>query len=105
MSINKAKISVDLNRRLGVISPNLYGSTWDWRDSVRGDSVHGGMWVGDDDTIPHIDGFHPGVIAALKELSLPVIQFFPQSPFYNWEDGAGDPEMVDLLFCQSNCVG
>ena len=75
MSINKAKISVDLNRRLGVISPNLYGATWDWRDSVRGDSVHGGMWVGDDDTIPHIDGFHQGVIAALKELSLPVILF------------------------------
>ncbi len=92
MSINKAKISVDLNRRLGVISPNLYGSTWDWRDSVRGDSVHGGIWVGDDDTIPHIDGFHQGVIAALKELSLPVIQFFPQSPFYNWEDGVGPRE-------------
>ena len=55
LSINKAKISVDLNRRLGVISPNLYGSTWDWRDSVRGDSVHGGIWVGDDGTIPHID--------------------------------------------------
>ena len=76
-----------MSRRLGTVNANLYGSTWDWRDAAIG-----GIWVADDPSIPQVDGFHRGAIEALDSLSVPVIQFFPQSPFYDWEDAVGPRE-------------
>ncbi len=82
-----AGVTVSLDRTLGTISPNLYGTTWDWRDSASG-----GIWVGEDASMPQIDGFRTDAIEALRARHLPVVQFFPQSPFYDWEDGVGPRE-------------
>ena len=87
MPSNFAGVTVRLKERLGKISPLLYGTTWDWRDSASG-----GIWVGEQSAIHHIDGFRAEAIEVLKALDLPVVQFFPQSPFYNWEDGVGPRE-------------
>ena len=84
MAVRKAKVDVDVNRVLGTINPNLYGAVWEWRDTICG-----GTWVGEDSSIPHIDGFRKDSIEALQKLSLPVLQWFPQAPFYHWEDGIG----------------
>ena len=71
MPVSSASVTVSLDRRLGTISPRIYGTTWDWRDSAWG-----GIWVGDHASIPHIDGFRTEAIEALRALDLPVVQFF-----------------------------
>ena len=48
--------------------------------------------MGEDSPLPKIDGFRSDAVEALRRISPPVIQFFPQSPFYNWEDGIGPRE-------------
>ena len=96
MGVIKAQATVCLDRKLGTIRPSLYGTTWDWRDAHSG-----GIWVGDDSAIPNVHGFRKDAIDALVKLALPIIQFFPQSPFYRWEDGVGPrgvPQELSVFF-------
>lgn len=56
-----------------------------------GHGIYGGLWVGDDKTIPNTDGFRNDVIAALKELQVPVVRW-PGGCFadeYHWREGIG----------------
>lgn len=56
-----------------------------------GNGIYGGLWVGDDKSIPQTNGFRKDVIAALKNLEIPVIRW-PGGCFadeYHWRDGVG----------------
>lgn len=56
-----------------------------------GRGIYGGIWVGEDSSIPNTHGFRNDVVAALKELHIPVIRW-PGGCFadeYHWRDGIG----------------
>jgi alpha-N-arabinofuranosidase len=56
-----------------------------------GRGIYEGIWVGEDSKIPNTRGFRNDVLAALKELHIPVIRW-PGGCFadeYHWRDGIG----------------
>jgi alpha-N-arabinofuranosidase len=56
-----------------------------------GRGIYEGIWVGEDSPIPNTNGFRNDVIAALKQLRIPVIRW-PGGCFadeYHWRDGIG----------------
>ncbi|MCW1428962.1 alpha-N-arabinofuranosidase [Novosphingobium sp. JCM 18896] len=56
-----------------------------------GNGIYGGLWVGNDKTIPNTNGFRNDVVAALRNLSVPVIRW-PGGCFadeYHWREGIG----------------
>ncbi|MCW1381632.1 alpha-N-arabinofuranosidase [Novosphingobium sp. KCTC 2891] len=56
-----------------------------------GNGIYGGLWVAGDKSIPQTNGFRNDVIAALKNLSVPVIRW-PGGCFadeYHWREGIG----------------
>lgn len=56
-----------------------------------GNGIYGGLWVGDDKTIPNTRGFRNDVVAALRDLGVPVIRW-PGGCFadeYHWREGIG----------------
>lgn len=69
------------------ISKYLYGQ---FAEHLGG-GIYGGIWVGEDSEIPNTRGYRDDVIAALKELHIPVIRW-PGGCFadeYDWRDGIG----------------
>ncbi|WP_151737618.1 alpha-N-arabinofuranosidase ['Paenibacillus yunnanensis' Narsing Rao et al. 2020] len=59
-----------------------------------GRCIYEGLWVGEDSEIPNKDGIRVDVVAALKELKIPVLRW-PGGCFadeYHWKDGIGRPE-------------
>jgi alpha-N-arabinofuranosidase len=56
-----------------------------------GNGVYGGIWVGQDSTIPNVRGIRSDVVAALRALHVPNIRW-PGGCFadeYHWRDGIG----------------
>jgi len=56
-----------------------------------GNGIYGGLWVGNDKSIPNTNGFRNDVIAALKNIAVPVIRW-PGGCFadeYHWREGVG----------------
>ncbi|SNS11796.1 alpha-N-arabinofuranosidase [Sphingomonas laterariae] len=56
-----------------------------------GNGIYGGLWVGDDKSIPNTNGFRNDVVAALRNLKVPVIRW-PGGCFadeYHWREGIG----------------
>lgn len=56
-----------------------------------GNGIYGGLWVGRNSKIPNTNGFRNDVIAALRNLSVPVIRW-PGGCFadeYHWREGIG----------------
>ncbi|WP_375194208.1 alpha-N-arabinofuranosidase [Sphingobium sp.] len=56
-----------------------------------GHGIYGGLWVGNDKSIPNTNGFRNDVVAALRNLSVPVIRW-PGGCFadeYHWREGIG----------------
>jgi len=67
-----------------------------------GHCIYGGIYVGENSDIPNIKGFRSDVIAALKELSVPLVRW-PGGCFadtYHWKDGIGPkadrPSIVNI---------
>ncbi|MGJ4804169.1 alpha-N-arabinofuranosidase [Luteimonas sp. SDU82] len=59
-----------------------------------GYGIYGGIWVGEDSKIPNTNGYRNDVVAALKELKVPVVRW-PGGCFadeYYWRDGVGPRE-------------
>jgi alpha-N-arabinofuranosidase len=81
------ELAVHTDRPGDTISPYLYGQFAEH----LGRGIYEGIWVGEDSEIPNTRGFRDDVIAALKELEIPVIRW-PGGCFadeYNWRDGIG----------------
>src|SRR5471032_2284646 len=56
-----------------------------------GTGIYGGLWVGPESAIPNTHGWRNDVVAALKDLHVPVVRW-PGGCFadqYHWGDGIG----------------
>ena len=56
-----------------------------------GTCIYGGLWVGPESPIPHVDGYRKDVLEALQALHVPVLRW-PGGCFadeYHWMDGIG----------------
>jgi alpha-N-arabinofuranosidase len=56
-----------------------------------GNGIYGGLWVGNDKSIPNKNGFRTDVVSALKTLGVPVVRW-PGGCFadeYHWREGVG----------------
>jgi alpha-N-arabinofuranosidase len=74
----------------GKINKNIYGHF----SEHLGRCIYEGIWVGEDSPIPNTDGMRKDVLAALKELQIPVLRW-PGGCFadeYHWMDGIGPKE-------------
>ena len=71
-----------------IINPNVYGQFAEH----LGAGIYEGVWVGEKSKIPNTNGYRNDVIAALKNLKVPVVRW-PGGCFadeYHWRDGIGD---------------
>lgn len=92
-----ADIIVNCDIKKGQINKNIYGHFAEH----LGRCIYEGVWVGKNSPIPNTDGIRNDVIAALKELQIPVLRW-PGGCFadeYHWMDGIGPyenrPKMIN----------
>lgn len=85
-----------------VINRNIYGHFAEH----LGRCIYEGIWVGEDSEIPNTRGIRNDVLAALKELDIPVLRW-PGGCFadeYHWKDGIGPrserPAMINTHWGQ-----
>jgi alpha-N-arabinofuranosidase len=80
-------IVIHADRPGAKISRDIYGQFAEH----LGRGIYEGVWVGEDSAIPNTRGFRNDVVAALKELRVPVVRW-PGGCFadeYHWRDGIG----------------
>jgi alpha-N-arabinofuranosidase len=73
-----------------VVNKNIYGHFAEH----LGRGIYEGIWVGPDSAIPNTRGIRNDVVAALKQLNIPVLRW-PGGCFadeYHWKDGIGPRE-------------
>jgi alpha-N-arabinofuranosidase len=73
-----------------VVNKNIYGHFAEH----LGRGIYEGIWVGPNSPIPNTRGIRNDVVAALKELHIPVLRW-PGGCFadeYHWKDGIGPRE-------------
>jgi len=83
-------------RATATIHGDTPGPTYDRRIFTQfaehlGNGIYGGLWVGRNSKIPNTRGFRNDVVAALKELGVPVVRW-PGGCFadeYHWREGIG----------------
>ncbi len=83
-------VKINTSRRKGVISKNIYGQFAEH----LGRCIYEGVYVEPDSGIPNTNGMRNDVVAALKELDIPVLRW-PGGCFaddYHWRDGIGDKD-------------
>lgn len=82
-----SKITIETQKPDAYINPELHGQFIEH----LGNCIDGGIWVGEDSDIPHIDGMRKAVVEALAELEPPVMRW-PGGCYadtYHWRDGIG----------------
>ncbi|HET7536504.1 MAG TPA: alpha-N-arabinofuranosidase [Candidatus Didemnitutus sp.] len=85
-----ATLAIDATKPGPVINKNIYGHFAEH----LGRCIYEGIWVGPDSSIPNTRGIRNDVLAALKNLNLPVLRW-PGGCFadeYHWKDGIGPRE-------------
>jgi alpha-N-arabinofuranosidase len=83
----KAELTVRADQPRGTIDKNIYGQFAEH----LGRLIYEGLWVGENSPIPNTRGIRNDVLAALKELRVPVLRW-PGGCFadeYHWRDGIG----------------
>ena len=95
--LDVAQITVQVDQPKSIINPNIYGQFAEH----LGHCIYEGLWVGEDSPIPNTNGIRNDVVAALKQLDIPVLRW-PGGCFadeYHWKDGIGPrdkrPEMIN----------
>jgi alpha-L-arabinofuranosidase len=81
------KLVVNADQPGPVIHRNIYGQFAEH----LGTGIYEGMWVGPKSSIPNVRGWRKDVVAALKELKVPLVRW-PGGCFadeYHWRDGIG----------------
>jgi alpha-L-arabinofuranosidase len=84
---NKATLVLRVDQPGPVINKNIYGHFAEH----LGRLIYDGLWVGGDSPIPNTRGLRNDVVAALKELQVPLLRW-PGGCFadeYHWRDGIG----------------
>jgi alpha-N-arabinofuranosidase len=85
-----AELSIDASKPGPVINRNIYGQF----SEHLGRCIYEGIWVGENSPIPNTKGYRNDVLAAIKELHVPVLRW-PGGCFadeYHWKDGIGPRE-------------
>ena len=83
-------VTIHADRPGATIHKNVYGQF----SEHLGSGIYGGIYVGENSPIPNTKGFRNDVIAALKELKVPMVRW-PGGCFadeYHWRDGIGPKE-------------
>jgi alpha-L-arabinofuranosidase len=81
------KLVVNADQPGPVIHRNIYGQFAEH----LGTGIYEGMWVGPESKIPNVRGWRKDVVAALKELKVPLVRW-PGGCFadeYHWREGIG----------------
>ena len=104
------QITIDAKQPGAVIDKDVYGQFAEH----LGTGIYGGLWVGPDSPIPNTRGWRNDVVAALKNLQVPLVRW-PGGCFadeYHWREGIGDrgarPIKVNTNWgkvTESNAVG
>lgn len=84
------KLFVNPKRQMGHINPELQGHF----SEHLGRCIYEGLYVGENSEIPNTNGMRNDVVAALKEMKIPVLRW-PGGCFadeYHWKDGIGPKE-------------
>ena len=79
-----------------VINRNIYGQF----SEHLGHCIYDGIWVGPDSPIPNTKGYNNAVLAALKDLHVPILRW-PGGCFadeYHWKDGIGPREKRPSMY-------
>ncbi|MFZ4454608.1 MAG: alpha-N-arabinofuranosidase [Bacteroidales bacterium] len=85
-----SKITVRTDLAKNTINKEIYGQFAEH----LGTCIYGGIWVGENSSIPNTKGYRNDVLSALKELHIPVLRW-PGGCFadeYHWMDGIGQRE-------------
>ena len=85
-----ASLTIRADKPGPVINKNIYGHFAEH----LGRCIYEGIWVGEDSSIPNTRGIRNDVVAALKNLNIPVLRW-PGGCFadeYHWKDGIGPRE-------------
>jgi alpha-N-arabinofuranosidase len=80
-------VEIHADRSGAIINKNVYGQF----SEHLGSGIYGGIYVGEKSPIPNTRGFRNDVVAALKELKVPMVRW-PGGCFadeYHWRDGIG----------------
>jgi len=92
-----AKLVVHVDQAKDTINRNIYGQF----SEHLGHCIYEGLWVGEDSPIPNTRGLRNDVVAALKQIKVPVLRW-PGGCFadeYHWKDGIGPraqrPSMIN----------
>jgi len=83
----RAELTVRADQPRGTIDRNIYGHFAEH----LGRLIYEGLWVGENSPIPNTRGIRNDVLAALKQLRVPVLRW-PGGCFadeYHWRDGIG----------------
>ena len=85
-----AKYVVDVNSKKAKIDKNIYGHF----SEHLGRCIYEGIYVGEESSIPNVNGMRTDVVEALKNIKVPVLRW-PGGCFadeYHWRDGIGPKE-------------
>ena len=85
-----ATLKICENEKLSHINPEVYGHF----SEHLGRCIYEGLYVGEESDIPNVNGMRSDVVAALRELKVPVLRW-PGGCFadeYHWKDGIGPKE-------------
>lgn len=84
------KVIIHADQSKDTINRNIYGHF----SEHLGHCIYGGIWVGENSAIPNTRGIRNDVVAALKDIKIPVLRW-PGGCFadeYHWRDGIGPRE-------------
>jgi alpha-L-arabinofuranosidase len=85
---NHLVINVDLGKQ--AIDKHIYGHF----SEHLGSCIYGGLWVGENSSIPNVRGIRKDVVEALRKIQIPNLRW-PGGCFadtYHWKDGVGPRE-------------
>ena len=86
----QAEVVIRADQPGKTINPNIYGHFAEH----LGRCIYEGIWVGEDSAIANTRGIRNDVVAALKQIKVPVLRW-PGGCFadeYHWKDGIGSRE-------------
>jgi alpha-L-arabinofuranosidase len=86
----KAELTIHADQPQWKIDRRIYGQFAEH----LGHGIYGGLWVGEDSPIPNTRGLRKDVVAALRNLKVPVVRW-PGGCFadeYHWRAGIGPRE-------------
>jgi len=82
-----AHLTIHADEPGAVINRHIYGQF----SEHLGSGIYGGIWVGEESSIPNTRGIRNDVVAALRNIAVPVVRW-PGGCFadeYHWRDGIG----------------